>query len=108
MVMNWSGGKVRNNIIYHNAGGASWGAGGLMVWRVPNNSAIVENNTIVGFNVAKRSHVSLKVFDVCGREVEDLVDGEMEAGEHGLVYPIFLLTRSNFFSIFIRQRKTIS
>jgi hypothetical protein len=48
MVMNWSGGKVRNNLIYHNIGGVSWGGGGLMVWRVPDNSAIVENNTIVG------------------------------------------------------------
>ncbi|MBI5473340.1 MAG: T9SS type A sorting domain-containing protein [Ignavibacteriae bacterium] len=53
MVLNWSGAYVKNNIIYHNIGGESYGAGGIMIWKVPANSAFVENNTIVG-NISAR------------------------------------------------------
>jgi hypothetical protein len=48
IVLNWSGGTIKNNIIYHNTGGSSAGNGGVMLWRVPQNAAFVENNTIVG------------------------------------------------------------
>jgi hypothetical protein len=47
MVLNWSAGTVRNNLIYKNSGGGQYGTGGLMVWESPSMSAIVENNTIV-------------------------------------------------------------
>ncbi len=48
IVLNFSGGKVRNNILLHNVGGSSFGTGGIMIWKVPANAAFVENNTIVG------------------------------------------------------------
>jgi L-ascorbate metabolism protein UlaG (beta-lactamase superfamily) len=48
IVLNWSGGKVRNNIVYHNQAGAQYGCGGIMIWQGPQNSAWIENNTIVG------------------------------------------------------------
>ena len=47
MVLNWSGGIIRNNIIYNNSGGGQFGTGGLMVWQSNPWTAIVENNTIV-------------------------------------------------------------
>jgi hypothetical protein len=47
IVLNWSGGCVRNNIVVHNSGAAPYGTGGIMVWQAPLNSAFVENNTIV-------------------------------------------------------------
>jgi len=39
-----------------------------------------------------RSYVSLKVFDVVGREVATLVDGEVEAGEHRLRWEAAVLS----------------
>lgn len=47
IVLNWSGGKIRNNIIYHNTGRASYGTGGVMLWVCPPNTAFLENNTII-------------------------------------------------------------
>jgi hypothetical protein len=47
IVLNWSGGIIRNNIVLHNTGSGQYGTGGIMVWQVPANSAIVENNTIL-------------------------------------------------------------
>jgi uncharacterized protein (UPF0218 family) len=47
LVLNWSGGIIRNNIIYGNYGGEIEGAGGIMIWDVGPAPQIVENNTIV-------------------------------------------------------------
>lgn len=47
MVLNWSAGTVKNNLIYKNSGGGQYGTAGLMIWESPSMSAIVENNTIV-------------------------------------------------------------
>jgi dienelactone hydrolase len=49
LVLNWSKGKIRNNIIYHNACmNSNWGGGGVMIWQAPKRGGIVENNTIIG------------------------------------------------------------
>lgn len=52
IVLNWSAGTIRNNIIYDNHATGSWGTGGLMIWNAPevtgNPPQIIENNTIVG------------------------------------------------------------
>lgn len=48
VVLNWSKGKIRNNIICFNSAVGQYGAGGIMVWQAPENGGIVENNTIVG------------------------------------------------------------
>jgi hypothetical protein len=42
-------------------------------------------STTIHFSLPQRSHVTLKVFVVLGREVATLVDGEMNAGEHSVV-----------------------
>jgi len=44
------------------------------------------SSTTIRFSLPQRSHVTLKVLDVLGREVATLVDGEMEAGEHTVIY----------------------
>jgi hypothetical protein len=47
VVLNWSRGLVRNNIICHNTTTGQYGGGGMMIWQAPRNGAIVENNSIV-------------------------------------------------------------
>ncbi len=41
-------------------------------------------STIIVFYLPQNEHVSLKVFDVTGRAIETLVEGEVPAGEHRL------------------------
>lgn len=43
-------------------------------------------STTIHFSILRRSHVTLKVFDVLGREVATLVNGELSAGEHSVVF----------------------
>jgi len=43
-------------------------------------------STTIRFLLPQRSHVTLKVFDMLGREVATLVDGEMAAGEHSVPF----------------------
>ena len=42
--------------------------------------------TTIRFLVPQLLHVTLKVFDVLGREVATLVDGELNPGEHSVVF----------------------
>jgi hypothetical protein len=44
------------------------------------------SSTTIRFSIPRREHVTLKVFDVLGREVAMLVDGEINPGEHSVVY----------------------
>jgi hypothetical protein len=39
-------------------------------------------STTIRFSLPQREHVTLKVFDVLGREVATLIEGEMAAGKH--------------------------
>lgn len=48
IVLNWTGGIVRNNIILNNTAGAAFGGGGVLIWDVSGETSIVENNTIIG------------------------------------------------------------
>lgn len=41
-------------------------------------------STTICFSLPQRAHVTLKVFDVAGREVATLVEGEMVAGNHAV------------------------
>jgi hypothetical protein len=43
-------------------------------------------STTIRFSLPQRSHVTLKVFDVLGREVATLVNGELNPGEHSVVF----------------------
>jgi hypothetical protein len=60
MVLNWSAGIVKNNVIYKNTGGGQFGTGGLMVWESDPMTAIIENNTIVE-NVSQTTAGGLSV-----------------------------------------------
>jgi agarase len=43
-------------------------------------------STTIRFSLPNREHVTLKVFDVIGREVATLVDEKLNPGEHSVVY----------------------
>ncbi len=43
-------------------------------------------STVIRFQLPVNSHVTLKVFDLLGREVATLVDGELAAGEHQVTF----------------------
>ena len=42
--------------------------------------------TTIRFSLPRREHTMLKVFDVLGREIKTLVDGELNFGEHSVVF----------------------
>lgn len=44
--------------------------------------------TTIRFSLSQREHVVLKVFDMLGREVATLVNGELQAGEHSVVFNV--------------------
>jgi hypothetical protein len=47
IVLNWSRGVVRNNVICHNTTMGLYGGGGIMIWQAPQHGGIVENNSVV-------------------------------------------------------------
>ena len=48
----------------------------------PNFPNPFNGGTTLGYRLEAAGYVSLKVYDLLGREVTTLVDGTMEAGEH--------------------------
>jgi Secretion system C-terminal sorting domain len=59
----------------------------------PNDFTLLQNypnpfnpTTEIRYQTSELSHVSLKVFDVLGREVATLVDGAMPAGTHNIMF----------------------
>jgi hypothetical protein len=60
---------------------------------IPHETALYQNypnpfnpSTMVHFSLRQREHVTLKVFDVNGREVATLVDGNLAAGNHAVTF----------------------
>jgi len=43
-------------------------------------------STTIRFSLLQREHVTLKIFDMNGREVATLMDGEMTAGKHAVTF----------------------
>jgi probable HAF family extracellular repeat protein len=68
--------------------------------------------TTISFSLPKREHVTLKVFDVLGREVATLVNEELNPGEHSVVFNAQNLTSGVYFyrlraGSFVEQRKMV-
>jgi len=68
--------------------------GFLLKQNVPNPFSDL---TIIQFAIHHREHITLKIYDVLGREVATLVDGEMEAGEHSVVFDASNLPSGMYF-----------
>jgi hypothetical protein len=68
--------------------------------------------TTIRFSLPQRSHVTLKVFDVLGREVATLVNGELKTGQHSVVFDAKILPNGVYFyrltaGPFVQQQKMI-
>jgi hypothetical protein len=53
--------------------------------------------TTITFSIPQREHVTLAVFDVLGREVATLVDGELNPGGHSVVFDAASLPSGVYF-----------
>jgi hypothetical protein len=53
--------------------------------------------TVIRFSLPRRENVTLEVFDVLGRDVAMLVNEQMEAGEHSVVFDASGLTSGVYF-----------
>ena len=54
-------------------------------------------NTMISFHVPKKANVSLKIYDILGREVSTLVNQVMEVGEHKVNFNANNLTTGVYF-----------
>ena len=53
--------------------------------------------TTIRFSLPRKEHVTLKVFDMLGREVATLLEGELSIGEHSVVFDARDLTSGVYF-----------
>lgn len=77
--------EVRQGFWYHTAqfcSGADEPAGAERprLWLSPAQPNPSRGATVFRLSIPERGHVALKLYDVAGREVARLIDGEMEAG----------------------------
>ncbi len=66
--------------------GVSFGAGATALRLEPNHPNPFSPSTEIRFQLARPGRATLRVFDVGGREVRTLVDGEFPAGAHSVVW----------------------
>jgi len=77
LVLNYSGGIIRNNIIYANFGAEDFGAGGVMLWDCPNDTGILENNTIIA-NISELTAGGILVYSTTGIIRNNVVWGNIQ------------------------------
>lgn len=53
--------------------------------------------TIINYELGAKNHVSLKMYDVLGREVATLVNGAKEAGRHEVLFDASRLPSGMYF-----------
>ena len=69
-------------------------SGEMLLSNYPNPFA---GQTTINYSIASPGHISLSVFDISGRLVSNLVDTEMAAGEHSVVFDATSLNRGVYF-----------
>ncbi|MDF1612836.1 T9SS type A sorting domain-containing protein [Stygiobacter electus] len=69
-------------------------------------------STVISYQLPVESYVKLKVYNVLGREVRTLVDGELSEGEHSIIFDSKDLPSGVYFyqlktNNFVKQRKMV-
>ena len=71
---------------------------------VPKNFSLLQNypnpfnpSTTIRFSLSRAEHVTLKVFDIIGREVVTLLDDQLPVGNHSVVFAAKRLTSGVYF-----------
>jgi pimeloyl-ACP methyl ester carboxylesterase len=54
-------------------------------------------STNISFHIPSRTYVSVKIFDLLGREVANLVSGKMEAGDHYVIWDASTMSSGTYF-----------
>jgi hypothetical protein len=77
-----------------------------------NNPNPFRTTTTIRFSLPQNSYVTLKVYDSLGRKIASLVDGELNPGEHSVVYNSEGLPSGVYFyrlqaGKFVQQRKMV-
>ncbi|MBC7187471.1 MAG: T9SS type A sorting domain-containing protein [Calditrichaeota bacterium] len=87
--------------------------------QLPHDNGVLQNypnpfnpSTTICFSLGHGEHVTLDVFDVQGREVATLVNGELSAGDHSVVFEAKGLSSGVYFyrltaGTLVQQRKMI-
>jgi hypothetical protein len=55
-------------------------------------------STVIDFSLAKSGYTTLKVYDILGREMVTLIDGNLEAGAHGITWNAGSATTGTYFA----------
>jgi hypothetical protein len=63
--------------------------------------------TEISFTLNKPEYVRLSIFDIKGREVIGIVDGEMSSGKHSLAVSLSKLSGGTYFTVFRTQKTTL-
>jgi hypothetical protein len=91
LTQTWSGTLWENSVRYLFGDPAITGVSGSV--SLPGNVELMQNypnpfnpSTTIRFTIAERRHVTIEVYDAAGRIVRSLVDEELHAGEHTVVF----------------------
>jgi len=76
----------------------AWNAGELNTYQLAQNQPNPFNpTTSINFNIPSNSHVELTVYNVLGKEIARLVDGELTAGQYSAVFNASELSSGIYF-----------
>ncbi|MCP4634604.1 MAG: T9SS type A sorting domain-containing protein, partial [candidate division Zixibacteria bacterium] len=82
IVSNFAAGKIKNNVIYNNTGGADYGGAGI--WAYASGITIIENNTIVG-NVSEATGGGILIWSTSATVFNNIVWGNSSATGHSQI-----------------------
>ncbi len=83
---------------------------GIIKTRLTSNPNPFNNETIINYQLTENSKITIKIYDLLGKEIETLVNKEKEEGEHQIRFNSteYNLTSGVYFCILKTNRETIT